>query len=144
MDSSRTRLERATPFLIVFLLVVGIGSFVLAGFSGGGGRDGQPQVNGGVNPIESMFPRDGDEVLQQVSVGLDLDAAWEADLVINGTLIPPNQLDGNASTGIYSFTPDSGKVIERLDPDQNCAVGLMHLIRDPTQTSTVRWCFTAS
>lgn len=139
-----SRIERLTPVLIAVLAAVAVGAFALAVTTGGGSSDERISVTGGVNPIERAFPGQGDEVLQQAAVGVDLDAAWSAIITINGIPIPNEQMVSDAAIGLYSFTPGEGKVIERLLPDRNCVTVQMRLLRDATQTSTAEWCFTAA
>ena len=97
--------ERYLPWFLALMVAVGIAAFIGAGVSASGQDRSGPLINGSTNPVESVTPGDGDEVLQQAVVGVDLDAAWEADLIIGGELIPPAELDANPATGSYSFSP---------------------------------------
>jgi hypothetical protein len=112
-----------------------------------------------VNPaIEALIPAPGSEVLRQSQVGVDLAPGFEAELVINGVQIPPDELNvlrdaddpqqsasqtGAFGTTINRFTyqPLEGRAVPELQGDENCVVATFWATADPTNIDTVEWCF---
>lgn len=135
--------------LIAVLLLAAAASFVIATIVGSNETgDGSATSEGG---IERRIPGDGDEVLQQQPVGIDLAPSYElTSLVIH----PNRQLSDGVevlsevqhSTGLnqYLFSPGSGRLIESLSADTNCVVASFVLIARRDEVSTVAWCFEVS
>lgn len=116
------------------------------------------------NPaIDSLTPLPGAEVLRQSQVGVDLIAGYEAELVINGVSIPPDQVnvlrDPNSSSNTgtnpapgtfdqtinrFLYQPLEGRVVPELKGDENCVVATFWPISDPTSIQSVEWCFTVA
>ncbi len=111
--------------------------------------------------IEALFPARGDEVLRQSQVGIDLVAGYEAELVINGVAIPPDQVnvlrnaenpdESAAEAGTFSTTinrflyqPLEGRAVPELKGDENCVVATFWPIADPDDIRTTSWCFTVA
>jgi len=95
--------------------------------------------------IEAVVPANGDEVLSQVDVGVDLIEGYTAELSINGVSIPEDELRRVDGLGQIYFRPDEGKVIESLRPETNCARILYWPLSQGRQAaSSYQWCFTAS
>lgn len=95
--------------------------------------------------IAQLVPGPGDKVLLQNKVGVVVEPGWDASVVINGTAIPPSQIDEPLNPGEVLFQPSPGKVIEQLLPDQNCATVEVWRQSDGPQAATTRtWCFRAS
>lgn len=95
--------------------------------------------------IEEVVPNDGDEVLAQNPVGIDLIAGYRADLTINGVDIPESQLRRVDALNQVSFQPDAGKAIEALRADVNCATATYWpLDQGEAASSSYTWCFNAT
>ena len=85
---TRSLFSRVIGPLMVTLGICG----VILGFALSSQDSGDIRVEG--NPIiESLLPEPGSEVLRQSFVGIDLIAGYEAELTINGTPIPPDQIN---------------------------------------------------
>ena len=95
--------------------------------------------------VEELIPNQGDEVLSQTDVGIDLIDGYTAELTLNGTEIPESQLRRFEGLNRVTFRPDEGMVINKLRPDQNCATALYWPIAQGRQAAqSFTWCFTAS
>lgn len=90
--------------------------------------------------VESFSPGEGDLVVQPIQVVLDLRADYEARFVIDGTSIPPEQVDSILQTGRYEFEPGPGKVIERWSPGDHTVVAT-YMGPDGIDVGTVIWTF---
>lgn len=105
MNATRYRVV-LTLLGIAFIAIV-IGA-VLFGPSGGSGS--LP------DPVDAIAPGDGDLVLRQTTVVLDLQPGYEARLRIDDTLIPDAEVRRIEGTGLHEFVPGPGKVIEEWAP----------------------------
>lgn len=94
--------------------------------------------------IEAFIPAKDDKTLLQGKVGVDLIAGWDAELTINGTPIPPDQLNRADGLGQIVFQPGEGKELEQLQPGPNCAVVTYWQLAQPDQRFSRSWCFTAA
>jgi len=95
--------------------------------------------------VDELIPPRSAEVLAQETVGIDLAPGYDARLTINGVGIPPDQLRHLPNLNRFTFRPDQGKVIERLQAEQNCAlVTYWRQEVGPAEADTISWCFTAS
>lgn len=102
---------------------------------------GGSQANDSI--IESLIPGPNDKVLQQSPVGVDLLSGWDASLLIDGRVIPDDQLTKTLELGQISFQPGPGKELEFLPPGQNCAtVTYWQRATGPDQSFNRSWCFT--
>lgn len=98
------------------------------------------------NPaVDELIPPRNSEVLSQETVGVDLAIGYDARLNINGVDIPQDQIRHLPNLNRFTFRPDQGKVIERLQPEQNCVqVTYWRQAVGPADANTISWCFTAS
>ena len=95
--------------------------------------------------VDELIPPRSAEVLSQETVGIDLAPGYDARLTINGVVIPPEQIRHQPNLNLFTFRPDRGKVIERLQAEQNCAhVAYWRQEAGPAEAETISWCFTAS
>ena len=107
-----------------------------------GGDD--PVLNeGDAAVVENLLPRRNAQVPQQSNVGIDLMTGWDGVLVINGVMIPEDQLQVTPEIGLIEFTPGDGKAVEALEPGQNCVSAVIWKIADGRGVSdrTIPWCF---
>ena len=95
--------------------------------------------------VDELIPPRSAEVLSQETVGIDLAPGYDAQLTINGVVIPSEQIRHQRNLNLFTFRPDRGKVIERLRAEQNCAlVTYWRQEAGPAEADTISWCFTAS
>ena len=123
---------------MLLLPFVGIGFIVVAALVGG--SSGNAVLPEG---IEALFPSENAKTLAQDRVGADLQFGWAANLTINGTPIPTDQLDQDSGLNQIAFTPAKGKVLESLRPDKNCVIVVFWRVLDgPSASDPSRsWCF---
>jgi hypothetical protein len=118
--------------------VIAVGFLVIGQIVGNGGQ--APAVADG---LEAVFPSPGAKALSQATVGADLALGWSGRLTINGTPVPPDQLEVDSGLNMLTFRPGPGKVVEALRPDENCATVVVWRARDGEATAgaPTRWCF---
>ena len=92
--------------------------------------------------VESYSPKDGDIVANPIKVVIDLLADYDAEFVIDGVPIPPEDVDSILATGRHQFTPGEGKAIERWSPGSHTVV--VSWTGGPSQidVGTLVWTFT--
>jgi hypothetical protein len=127
----------------VVVLAVAITLFGIAIRSFEDGGDDPVLNDGDAAVVENLLPRRNAQVPQQSNVGIDLLAGWDGVLVINGVIIPEDQLQVTPEIGLIEFTPGDGKAVEALQPGQNCVSAVIWKIADGRGVSdrTIPWCF---
>ncbi len=129
--------------IIGLALAAAVGAFVVAGMSGG--TDTFDNVIANNPALEGFVPRRGTEVLQQNDVALLVAPGYRARITeINDIAIPESQQFFSESLRSATFTPGIGKVIEKLQPDQNCAQAeYWNVAAGESESQLIGWCFTA-
>jgi hypothetical protein len=137
--------------LIAALITVGLGIFVSLAFIGGGGG-GCKLPNG----IESVFPDCYSAVLGQTGVQVRVAEGYRAELTINGTPIPLDQITSGGQTGAddgnlagaaqtnFFFVPGPGKAVESLLPKNIVTVTFYPIIDGLDAARTFTWYFDAA
>lgn len=133
------------------LLTAAAAAFVAAYLST---ADSDDSTGGGNSFVEQLIPGRDTQLVQQGTVGIDLAAGWEGELVINGIAIPRDQLDFrpnpvNGTTvpvvnagNMLQFTPGEGKVLESLPVGNVCATATVWEAESgPDDSRLVTWCF---
>jgi hypothetical protein len=146
----------STRFKIIaaVLVTAAIAAFVAAYLST---ADSDDTSSGGSNGfVERLIPAQNTQLVQQGTVGIDLAAGWEGQLVIDGTSIPAEQLDfyvkpkavgGTTipsvnSGNVLQFTPGEGKVLDALPVGNVCAnASVWKTAEGPDSARLVTWCF---
>ncbi len=92
--------------------------------------------------VRSVSPRPGSIQLRQTEVQVELDSTYAAELAINGTAIPDDQLAVIPGLNRISYTPGIGREIEVLPAGSNCAVVRFRPLAGTSgQPGSYRWCF---
>jgi hypothetical protein len=122
--------------LVLLLVIAGLGVYGVTKLT----SESSASLDNGV--IEQLIPADGDKLLQQASVGIDLQTGYTASLAVNGTAIPDDQLDKIVAFNRVMFQPGSGKVFSAWPAGKNCVVATYWKFETgPSQSSTRTWCF---
>jgi len=124
--------------IALLLLVAALAAFGLTRLSG----TPSPPID---TIIESREPEEGDKVLQQSQITIDLLSGWDGKLTIDGIAIPDDQVVKVREQGIIRFQPARGKALEYFPAGQNCITfTYWQLATGPEQSFTAKpWCFTA-
>ena len=65
--------------------------------------------------VEQLTPSPGSpSVLRRSEIAIDLGPGWDADLLVNGIVIPPDQVVRNPALNRVSFRPGEGQELEAL------------------------------
>ena len=92
--------------------------------------------------VENYSPKDLDIVTQPVTVMIDVVTGYTVTLTIDGTPVPPSQIDAIEATGRYQFDPGPGKVIERWSPGNHTVVATYVGGPGNVDAGNVVWTFT--
>lgn len=154
--TQRRAIERSVPWL---LAVAGIALFIIGFAITNTGEQQQAIVTS--NPaIEELIPAPGSEVLSQSQVGIDLVAGYSAQLYINGTPIPLDEVNVlrdvddpqtsadqaaafDSTLNRFLYQPLPGRAVPELVGEENCAVAEFWPLVDPEAVERVEWCFEA-
>jgi hypothetical protein len=92
--------------------------------------------------VELQAPTPESSVLSQAQLLIDLASSYSASLVINGVVIPDDQLLTRPELNQVSFAPGAGKVIEKLPAGRNCVEADIYRIDGVEEdVPPARWCF---
>lgn len=111
-----------------------------------------------IDGVDRLIPSDSAQTLTQSTVGVDVKAGYDAFLVIDGTLIEGlmersdkddslvrDGLNKNLETGVITYTPKKGGLIESLKKGENCMQArVWKLDKRPETGQTITWCFSAT
>jgi hypothetical protein len=60
-------------------------------------------------PLEAITPGDGEQVLRQAFLQIDLPVGYEIDLIVDGFQIPESEIGYVAGTGVFTWSPGAGR-----------------------------------
>lgn len=89
-------------FLGLALAAIAIGAVV---FAPSGGLTEVPEA------LEGYSPADGDTVLRQIKVEIDLPVGYDIVLVVDGVAIPASEIDRTPETGRFVWQPSETTII---------------------------------
>lgn len=93
------------------MIYVGLGLLALAAvllaiaFGGGGEPTELPE------PIESITPHPNDSALTQAILEVDLESGYQAQIYVNGFLIPENEISFVEPTGVHRWQPSPDSLV---------------------------------
>ncbi|HEV3226023.1 MAG TPA: hypothetical protein VGZ52_04290 [Acidimicrobiales bacterium] len=140
-ESPRRRLIRRIITTIV--IIACIGGLVVAAHRTARGDKDEPTFTGvSTAVVQLQAPAPDSSVLSQAQLLIDLSSPYDATFVVNGVLIPDDQLQKRPELNQVIFNPGKGKVIEKWGAGRNCVEADIFRI-DGTQQDVppVRWCF---
>jgi hypothetical protein len=110
------------------------------------GDKDQPTITGVPHTIvELQAPAPNSSVLSQAQLLIDLTSDYDATLVVNGVLIPTDQLQKRPELNQVLFTPGPGKVVEKFNAGPNCVdANVFRLDGTQEDIPAVHWCFTVT
>ena len=136
---------RYRAVVAVALAAAGVALFLAVRSTDTGGED-RVAVQSQPDLVEHVYPRNGDRVLRQSEIGIDLAPGHEAMLIVNGQPIPDEQLRRVPEQNQVFFQPGEGTVFPELPAGRTCVAAVVW--RSSTgqgaDDQTVRWCFEAS
>lgn len=107
------------------------------------GEDDVAVVNGRPDVVEHVYPRRGAEALSQAEVGIDLAPGYEGGLILNGTVIPTDELRIVPEQNQVFFAPGPDRTFESLPSGQVCVTAVVWKSADGRGPGdlTFQWCF---
>ena len=91
--------------------------------------------------VEAISPADGDLVLANTKLVLDLDGGYRAHLVIDDIAIPDDEVRWIEQTGLHIYEPGSGKAIEAWTPGFHVVVATWDRTSGLPDPGDIRWSF---
>lgn len=141
------RMSEGRYRLLIGVLVVGALAALYAGVRATDTGDDDPvTVSGRPDVVERLIPGEGDEVIRQAELGIDLAPGYEGTLLVNGVEIPDDELRLVPAQNQVFFTPGDGKVVEALQAGPNCALAVVwksSVGRGTAEDKSFTWCFEA-
>lgn len=154
--STALRYPLRTRIVVLLVLAVAVAGFVVAGLStdtddgSGVAVSGADGASGGApTGVERRIPGDGDEILGQETIGIDLAPGWTGELLLlpgNGQAVqlPSDEVKVTALNELL-YQPGEGKTVERLSGDYCVAATIWDQVRGREASERVEtWCFAAT
>ena len=92
--------------------------------------------------VERVFPAEDSQVLQQQQIGIDLGGTYRvSQLVVDGRLVPEDQLIRRNELGQVFFQPGPDLVIETFPAGRVCAVAEVVDAATNESVRSIEWCF---
>ena len=128
--------------LAALLMVLAVGAFAAAYAQTAGDDDDLASSGGNSSFVERLLPQSDSQIVQQSTVGIDLTPGWEGTLVVDGIVIPEDELKVTPSLNLVEFTPGEGKVMRTLPVGKVCASATVwKTSTGSTDSRHVAWCF---
>jgi hypothetical protein len=110
-----------------------------------GGEDAV-EVRSRPDVVEHVYPPNGDQVLRQSEIGIDLAPGYDGTLVVNGQPIPEEELRRVPEQNQIFFLPGEDTTFPKLPGGQNCVTALVwsSAAGPGVADETFRWCFEAA
>jgi hypothetical protein len=142
-DTRRHIVRRRVITAVIALAAIGL--LVLAATRT---RRGDPEpVLDGLGIVEQFSPANGDDVLSQHPVSIDLTIDWQGVITrIGETAIPEHELIQRTELAQVIYEPGPGKTLERLPAGPMCATAEVWRVDRGRQAGVrpVTWCFTVT
>lgn len=142
-----SRMSEGRYRLLIGVLVVGALAALYAAVRTTDTADDDPvTVSGRPDVVERLIPSEGDEVIRQAELGIDLAPGYEGTLEVNGVEIADAELRRVPQQNQVFFTPGDGKAVEALRAGPNCARALVWKSsqgRGTANDKSFTWCFEA-
>lgn len=108
-----------------------------------GDEDHAAVVNGRPDVVEHVYPRRGAEALSQAEVGVDLAPGYEGGLILNGTVIPTDELRIVREQNQVFFAPGPDRTFESLPSGEVCVTAVVWKSSDGRGPGDLsfQWCF---
>lgn len=143
VDEETPTRRRIRRIITTIVILACFGGLALAASHTERGDKDEPSVSGSKRTVvELQAPAPESSVLSQAQILIDLTSDYSASLVVNGVLIPDDQMQVRPELNQVIFTPGPGKVIEKLGAGRNCVEANVYRL-DGAQEDipAVRWCF---
>lgn len=124
---------RVTYTVLALILLAVIGMSIL--FIPSGDPETLPDA------VERYSPHDGDIAIDPVKVVIVVKPNYDVSLIIDGTSIPPSDMDSIPAIGRYQFEPGPGKVIEQWTGGEHTVVATWIGGAAGTDSGTLVWTF---
>jgi hypothetical protein len=105
---ARPQARSRIPYRLVYvgLGLVALAAVLLAIAFGGGGEPTELPA-----PIESITPQPNDSALTQAILEVDLEPGYQAQIYVNGFLIPENEVSFVEPTGVHRWQPSPDSLV---------------------------------
>lgn len=128
--------QRAAAGLVVIAAVVAL----IVVFTSSG-DDSRP-ISRFPTAVLRVIPQEGQLVVRQARIGIVLEQGFEAELVVDETPIPKDQLIVNDALGEYLFQPGEGLEIEAFQEGQRCVTAVItNRVNPEEDPPDPTWCF---
>lgn len=93
--------------------------------------------------VESIEPANDATVLRQTDLVVNMAVGYEIDLVVDGELIPRDEMTITEATGVHVWRPGPGRTFEEWSPGIHTIQVDYTRLTGTADVGTVRWVFRA-
>jgi hypothetical protein len=91
--------------------------------------------------IEMVAPADGDTVLRQTDLVVNMAVGYEIEVFIDGVPVPPSEIETVEATGRRTWAPGPGKVFAEWSPGTHTVVVVYERVAQGVDFGEYRWTF---
>jgi hypothetical protein len=91
--------------------------------------------------VESVAPGDGDTVLRQTDLVIDMALGYEIEVYIDQALVPLEEFTTVEATGTYTWIPGPGKTFDAWTPGLHSVLIRYERIAGGVDFGELRWVF---
>lgn len=93
-------------------------------------------------PIQAVFPGPNDAVIRQTVIEIDLEVGFEADIYVDGFLVPPSETSFVEGTAVYRWAPSpSSLYLSEWSPGTHEVTVVWRSISGQFRTGEFSWTF---
>ncbi len=94
------------------------------------------------DPIEAVYPGPDDAVIRQTVIEVDLRVGFEADIYVDGFLVPPSEVSFVEGTAVYRWAPSPASLyLTEWRPGPHEVRVVWRSISGPFETGEFSWSF---
>ena len=120
-------------------LVLGLALIAVVGFAVVFSPDAPPPSL--PEAIEEIAPGDGDTVLRQTDLTIDMAIGYEIEVFIDSRLVPESEFTVVEPTGVRTWVPGPGKLLEAWEPGLHSVLVRYERVVGGVDLGEFRWVF---
>lgn len=124
-------------------IYAGLGLVAVAAIALGVAFGRSPEATPLPGPLEAVFPRPGDSVIRQTAIEVDLEFGYDAQIYVDGFLVPASEVSVIPATGVFSWSPSPNSLyLQEWSPGEHVVrVVWLRTAGGRAETGEYEWTF---